>query len=101
MRRNSKDFRQNSGHGKLVDRDQTSKECFGKIKDVISTPSKYDTVVKCLQPCLSTDKLEGAAHKCLIGMGGGADEEKGCNICGFKQWWSNDLKKIFSMMTVQ
>ena len=77
------------------------KSVLEKIKDVIATPSKYDTVVEYLQPCLSTGKLEGVAYICLIETGGGADGEKGCNICGFKQWWSNVLKKAFSMMTVQ
>ena len=63
-----------------------------KIKDVIVTPSKYDTVVKCLGPCLSTGKLEGAAHKCLIGKCKGKDAGASCDRCGFRQWWSKDLK---------
>ena len=64
-----------------------------KMKDVIETPSKYDTVVKCLGPCLCSGKLEGAAHKCLIGKGTGEDQGKGCDVCGFRMWWSKDLKK--------
>ena len=38
-----------------------------KIKDILSTSSKYDTMVKCLKPCLETDKLEDAKHSCLHG----------------------------------
>ena len=60
---------------------------------MIETPSKYDTVVKCLQPCLTTGKLEDAAYKCLLGECTGADGSNGCNVCGFRQWWSKDLKK--------
>ena len=33
-----------------------------KINDILSMPSKYDTVVKCLKPCLYPNKLEDAAH---------------------------------------
>jgi hypothetical protein len=55
-----------------------------KIKEIISTPSKYDTIVKYLQPCLVSDKLEDAKYTCLLG-----DE---CESCGFRQWWSNGLR---------
>ena len=67
---------------------ESHKRVVEKIKDVIETPSKYDTVVKCLQPCVTTGKLEDVSYKCLIGEC--ADD---CNVCGFRQWWSNDLKK--------
>ena len=40
-------------------------DVLNKIKDVVSTPSKYDTIVKCLKPCLKTEKLEHAACTCL------------------------------------
>ena len=29
-----------------------------KIKDVIATPSKHNSCVKCLKPCLRSEKLE-------------------------------------------
>ena len=54
-----------------------------KIKDMLSTPSNYDTMVKYLKPCLETDKLEDTKHSCLHG------EE--CEPCGFHQWRSNGL----------
>ena len=50
------------------------------IKDVIGTPSKYDIIVKCLKPCLNSDKLEHASSVCL--------NKKVCDKCGFRQWWS-------------
>ena len=56
------------------------------IKDVIGTPSKYDTIVKCLKPCLNSDKLEHASSVCL--------NKKVCVKCGFRQWWSNGLKQF-------
>ena len=71
----------------------SQKHVLEKIKDVIETPSKYDTVVKCLQPCLASGKLEDASYKCLIGECAGKSGGNGCSICGFRQWWSNDLKK--------
>ena len=59
-----------------------------KTNDILSTPSKYDTVVKCLKPCLHTNKLKNAAHVCL-------DRGK-CETCGFHQWWSKGLRpKLF------
>ena len=64
-----------------------------KIKNVIETPSKYDTAVKCLQPCFASGKLEDVSYKCLIGECAGDSGGNGCSICGFRQWWSNDLKK--------
>ena len=66
-------------------------DVLAQIKDVIATPRKYDTIVKCLKPCLNTNKLESAVHTCLDG--------KACNACGFRQWWSKSLKKNFSMLT--
>ena len=64
----------------------SSIEYLSKIKDVISTPSGYETIVKCLQPCLVSNKLENAAFVCL--------NKKACKVCGFRQWWSNGLRKI-------
>ena len=55
-----------------------------KIKEILSTPSKYDTIVKCLKPCLETDKLEDAKQTCLDG--------NECDSCGFRHWWSNGLR---------
>ena len=61
-----------------------------KIKDILSTTSKYDTIVKCLKPCLETDKLEDVKHSCLHG------EE--CESYDFCQWWPNGLRKsIFNV----
>ena len=48
---------------------KSQKSVLEEIKDVIAVPSKYDTVVKCLQLCLSTGNLEGPAYKCLLGKG--------------------------------
>ena len=50
-----------------------------KINDVISTPSGYKTIVKCLQPRLVSNKLENAVFVCLdekawvrrVGLGNG------------------------------
>ena len=64
----------------------SSIEYLSKIKDVISTPSGYETIVKCLQPCLVSNKLENAA---VVGL-----NKKACKVCGFRQWWSNGLRKI-------
>ena len=37
-----------------------------RMKEIISTPSKYDMMVACLQPCLSiSGKLERASLPCL------------------------------------
>ena len=47
-----------------------------KIEDVLATPSKYDTIVTCLQPRLTTNKLKDAMPAYL--------EEDGCNKCGFR-----------------
>ena len=47
-----------------------------KIKEIIPTPNKYDTIVKCLHPCLVSDKLDDAKYTCLLG-----DE---CESCGFR-----------------
>jgi len=52
--------------------------------EILSTPSKYDTIVKCLKPCLETDKLEDAKQTCL--------SRNECDSCGFRQWWSNGLR---------
>ena len=60
-------------------------DVLAQIKDVIATPSKYDTTVKCLKPYLNTIKLESSVHTCLDG--------KACNACGFRKWWSKSLKK--------
>ena len=38
-----------------------------QIKEVIQTPSKYDCIVACLQPCLSSNKLEDAKPDCVDG----------------------------------
>ena len=56
-----------------------------EIKEIISQPSKYDTIVACLQPCLSTNKLEDAKYSCLNGQD--------CSSCGFRRLWSNGLRK--------
>ena len=56
-----------------------------EIKEIISKPSKYDTIVACLQPCLSTNKLEDAEYACLHGQD--------CSKCGFRRLWSNGLIK--------
>ena len=56
-----------------------------EIKEIILLPSKYDTIVVCLQPCLSTGHLEDANHSCL--------QEKDCMQYGFRQLWSNGLWK--------
>ena len=55
------------------------------IKDVIATPSKYDTIVACLQPCLTTNKLEDAKPDCIDGHE--------CTACGFRRLWSDGLRK--------
>ena len=55
-----------------------------RIKDILATPSKYDTIVECLQPCLSSQKLEDAKPLCLI--------QDGCDMCGFDQLWSDGLR---------
>ena len=47
-----------------------------KIKDVIATPSKHNTCVKCLKPCLRSEKLENAAYTCL--------NKHDCGICGLR-----------------
>ena len=65
---------------------QSSIDYLSKIKDVLSTPSGYETIVKCLQPCLVSKKLENADAVCLNG--------KSCKACGFRQWWSNGLRKL-------
>ena len=59
-----------------------------KINDILSTPSKYNTIAKYLKPCLHTNRLEDAVHICL-------DQDK-CKMCGFCQWWSKGLRpKLF------
>jgi len=65
---------------------QSSINYLSKIKDVISTLSGYETIVKCLQPCLLSNKLENSDFICLNG--------KSCKACGFRQWWSNGLRKL-------
>ena len=64
----------------------SSIEYLSKTKDTISTPSGYEPIVKCLQPCLVSNKLENAAFVCL--------NKKACKVCGFRKWWSNGLRKI-------
>jgi hypothetical protein len=54
----------------------SSIEYLSKIKDVISTPSGYETIVKCLQPCLVSNRLENAASVCL--------NKKACKACRFR-----------------
>ena len=71
--------------GALSEETCSQVDVLAQIKDFISTPSKYDTIVKCLKTCLNTNKLESAIHTCLDG--------KACNACGFRQWWSKILKK--------
>ena len=53
-----------------------------EIKKIISMPYKYDTIVACLQPCLSTGELEDANYSCL--------HEKYYPDCGFCKLWSTD-----------
>ena len=37
-----------------------------RVEDILSTNSKYDTIVKCLSPCLPPDgKLEAAEYACI------------------------------------
>ena len=54
------------------------------IKDILSTPSKYDIIVECLQPYFSSRKLEDAKPSCLLDVG--------CDKCGFNQLWSGGLR---------
>ena len=56
-----------------------------EIREIISMPSKYDTIVSCLKPCLSTGELEDANERCING--------KDCVRCGFRRLWSNGLRK--------
>ena len=55
-----------------------------QIKAILSTPSKYDTIVKCLQPCLASGKLEDAKPTCLAG--------NECDEYGFGKLWSDGLR---------
>ena len=59
-------------------------EMLQRIKSILATPSKYDTIVECLQPCLCSRKLEDAKPLCLLA--------NGCDKCGFKQLWSGGLR---------
>ena len=56
-----------------------------EIKEIISKPSTYDTIVACLQPCLTTNRLEDAKHPCLHGQD--------CSKYGFRWLWSLGLQK--------
>ena len=57
-----------------------------KIRDIITKPSKYESIVACLHPCLPCDgKLERAKFECIKG--------RQCTECGFRQLWSNDVRK--------
>ena len=55
------------------------------IKNIISQPSKSDSMIACMEQCLPTGKLEDAAHACLYG-----DD---CDKCGFRRFWSNGLRQ--------
>jgi len=55
-----------------------------RIKDILATSSKYDTIVECLQPCVFSQKLEDAKPFCLI--------QDGCDMCGCDQLWSGGLR---------
>ena len=58
-----------------------------RISDIISKPSKYESIVACLHPCLSADsKLEQAKFSCICGSN--------CSRCGFRQLWSKDLRPL-------
>jgi hypothetical protein len=49
-------------------------------------PSKYDSIVACLDPCLECDaKLESAQFSCI--------NDSECNACGFRQLWSSQIRK--------
>ena len=53
-----------------------------KVKGIIAMPSKYDSIVACLDPCLGCDaKLKSAQFSCING--------NECNACGFWQLWSS------------
>ena len=57
-----------------------------KIRYIITKPSKYESIVACLHPCLPCDgKLERAKFECIKG--------RQCTECGFRQLWSNDVRK--------
>ena len=57
-----------------------------KVKHIIALPSKYDTIVACLHPCLASDaKLESAQFSCINGSE--------CHACGFRQLWSSQIRK--------
>ena len=55
-----------------------------QTKAILSPPSKCDTIVKCLHPCLASGKLEDVKPTCL------ASNE--CDECGFGKLWSEDLR---------
>ena len=59
-------------------------EILQQIKSILSTPSKYDATLECLQPCLCSRKLEDATPLCLLASG--------CNTCGFKKLWYGGLR---------
>jgi len=55
------------------------------MKEIIYIPSKHDSIVACLAPCLSRlDKLEGANFECING--------NECSKCGFRQLWSGGVR---------
>ena len=56
-----------------------------EIKAIISVPFKYDTIVACLQPCLTSKKLEDAKYSCL--------HRSNCSLCGFHRLWLNGPRK--------
>eukprot|EP00984_Skeletonema_dohrnii_P017124 scaffold7728_cov75-Skeletonema_dohrnii-CCMP3373.AAC.2 len=62
-----------------------------KIRNIINTPSKYDMCVECLKPCLASDKLEDAEHKCIDGT---------CDQCGFQRQWSQTLRRKLFVHTL-
>ena len=56
-----------------------------RVEDILSTNSKYDTIVKCLSPCLPPDgKLEAAEYACINGTE--------CMSCGMRQVWSMGVR---------
>ena len=58
----------------------------GRIKFIISMPSKYESIVECLGPCLpSGGKLEVVKYSCINGSE--------CPKYGFRQLWSVQLRQ--------